>query len=77
MIEGASASVTGGAGHGIDRALVGLWLARGFLIGARAVLASVAAFGRNLLDPRSRAPSARAGHAQAAVVRADVAAVWG
>jgi NTE family protein len=39
--------------------------------------ASVAAFGRNLLDPRSRAPSARAGHAQAAVVRADVAAVWG
>jgi NTE family protein len=39
--------------------------------------ASVAAFGRNLLDPRSRAPSARAGYAQAAVVRADVAAVWG
>jgi len=39
--------------------------------------ASVAAFGRNLLDPRSRAPSARAGYAQAAAVRADVAAVWG
>jgi NTE family protein len=39
--------------------------------------ASVAAFGRNLLDPRSRAASARAGHAQAAAVRADVAAVWG
>ena len=39
--------------------------------------ASVAAFGRNLLDPRTRAPSARAGYAQAAVVRADVAAVWG
>lgn len=39
--------------------------------------ASVAAFGRNLLDPRTRAPSARAGYAQAAAVRADVAAVWG
>jgi NTE family protein len=39
--------------------------------------ASVAAFGRNLLDPRSRAPSARAGYAQAAAVSADVAAVWG
>jgi NTE family protein len=39
--------------------------------------ASVAAFGRNLLDPRTRAPSARAGYAQAAALRADVAAVWG
>ena len=39
--------------------------------------ASVAAFGRNLLDPRTRAPSARAGYAQAAAVKADVAAVWG
>jgi NTE family protein len=39
--------------------------------------AAVAAFGRNLLDPRTRAPSARAGYAQAAAVRADVAAVWG
>jgi NTE family protein len=39
--------------------------------------ASVAAFGRNLLDPRARAPSARAGYAQAAAVHADVAAVWG
>jgi NTE family protein len=39
--------------------------------------ASVAAFGRNLLDPRSRAPSAQAGYAQAAAVGADVAAVWG
>jgi NTE family protein len=39
--------------------------------------AAVAAFGRNLLDPRTRAPSARAGHAQAAAVLADVAAVWG
>src|SRR6516164_1687693 len=39
--------------------------------------ASVAAFGRNLLDPRTRAPSARAGYAQAAAVKTDVAAVWG
>jgi NTE family protein len=39
--------------------------------------ASVAAFGRNLLDPRTRAPSARAGYAQAAAVHTDVAAVWG
>jgi NTE family protein len=39
--------------------------------------ASVAAFGRNLLDPRTRAPSARAGYTQAAAARADVAAVWG
>jgi NTE family protein len=39
--------------------------------------AAVAAFGRNLLDPQTRAPSARAGYAQAAAVRADVAAVWG
>jgi NTE family protein len=38
---------------------------------------AVAAFGRNLLDPRRRAPSARAGRAQAAVVLADVASVWG
>jgi len=39
--------------------------------------AAVAAFGRNLLDPLTRAPSARAGYAQAAAVLADVAAVWG
>jgi NTE family protein len=39
--------------------------------------ASIAAFGRNLLDPRTRAPSARAGYVQAATVQADVAAVWG
>jgi NTE family protein len=39
--------------------------------------AAVAAFGRNMLDPRTRAPSARAGYAQAAAVVADVAAVWG
>ena len=39
--------------------------------------AAVAAFGRNLLDPRTRAPSARAGYAQAAAVLAGVAAVWG
>jgi NTE family protein len=39
--------------------------------------AAVAAFGKNLLDPRRRAPSARAGYAQAATVLADVAAVWG
>jgi NTE family protein len=39
--------------------------------------ASVAAFGRNLLDPRTRAPSARAGYTQAAAARVDVAAVWG
>jgi NTE family protein len=39
--------------------------------------AAVAAFGRNLLDPRSRAPSARAGYAQAAKVLTDVAAIWG
>jgi NTE family protein len=38
---------------------------------------SVAAFGRNLLDPRTRAPSAQAGYAQAAAVRPDVAALWG
>lgn len=39
--------------------------------------AAVAAFGRNLLDPGCRAPSARAGYAQAATVLADVAAIWG
>jgi NTE family protein len=39
--------------------------------------AAVTAFGRNLLDPRRRAPAARAGYAQAAAVLADVAAVWG
>jgi NTE family protein len=39
--------------------------------------AAVAAFGRNMLDPRTRAPSARAGYAQAAAALADVAAVWG
>ena len=39
--------------------------------------AAVAAFGHNLLDPGSRAPSARAGYAQAAKVLTDVAAIWG
>jgi NTE family protein len=39
--------------------------------------AAAAAFGRNLLDPQTRAPSARAGYAQAAAVQTDVAAVWG
>lgn len=34
------------------------------------------AIGRNLLDPARRAPSARAGRAQAAAVRASVAEVW-
>ena len=41
------------------------------------IAVAVAAFGRNLLDPGCRAPSARAGYAQAATVLADVAAVWG
>jgi NTE family protein len=39
--------------------------------------AAVAAFGRNLLDPACRAPSARAGYAQAGTALADLAAVWG
>lgn len=39
--------------------------------------AAVAAFGRNLLDPGCRAPSARAGYAQAEAARAGLAAVWG
>jgi NTE family protein len=39
--------------------------------------AAVAAFGRNLLDPACRAPSAQAGYAQAEAARADLAAVWG
>ncbi len=39
--------------------------------------AAVAAFGRNLLDPACRAPSARAGYAQAGAALADLAAVWG
>lgn len=34
------------------------------------------AIGRNVLDPARRAGSARAGHAQAAAVAAEVAAVW-
>ncbi|MCW2888817.1 MAG: hypothetical protein QOE54_2466 [Streptosporangiaceae bacterium] len=34
------------------------------------------AIGRNALDPARRAPSARAGHAQAAAVADQVAAVW-
>ena len=38
--------------------------------------AALAAIGRNVLDPAHRAPAARAGHAQAASVAADVAAVW-
>ncbi len=39
--------------------------------------AAVAAFGRNLLDPHRRAPSARAGYAQAAAAVPYVQAVWG
>jgi NTE family protein len=35
-----------------------------------------AAIGRNVLDPAHRAPAARAGHAQAARIAAEVAAVW-
>jgi NTE family protein len=38
---------------------------------------ATAAFGRNLLDPACRAPSARAGYAQAEAAGADLAAVWG
>ena len=38
--------------------------------------AALAAIGRNMLDPARRGPAARAGHAQAASVAADVAAVW-
>jgi NTE family protein len=37
---------------------------------------ALAAIGRNVLDPAHRGPAARAGHAQAASVAADVAAVW-
>jgi len=50
--------------------------------GGRAVVvvspdqAALAAIGRNVLDPARREPAARAGHAQAAKVAADVAAVW-
>ncbi|MEV0428119.1 patatin-like phospholipase family protein [Micromonospora sp. NPDC050495] len=35
------------------------------------------AIGRNVLDPARRAGAARAGHAQAAAVAAEVAAMWG
>jgi NTE family protein len=38
--------------------------------------AALAAIGRNVLDPAHRGPAARAGHAQAANVAAEVAAVW-
>ena len=38
--------------------------------------AALAAIGRNVLDPARRQPAARAGHAQAAKVAAEVAAVW-
>jgi NTE family protein len=38
--------------------------------------AALAAIGRNVLDPARRAPAAQAGHAQAAKVAAEVAAVW-
>ncbi|MFG2104954.1 patatin-like phospholipase family protein [Micromonospora echinaurantiaca] len=39
--------------------------------------AARAAIGRNVLDPARRAAAARAGRAQAAAVRDEVAAVWG
>ena len=39
--------------------------------------ASLAAIGRNVLDPAARRPSARAGHAQAATVLDEVREVWG
>jgi NTE family protein len=51
--------------------------------GGRAVVlvapdaSAVAAFGRNLLDPHRRAPSAQAGYTQAAGVLPHVKAVWG
>ncbi len=38
--------------------------------------ASLAAFGRDPLDPATRAPAARAGRAQAGRVAADVRAAW-
>ncbi len=37
---------------------------------------ALAAIGRNVLDPARRVPAARAGHAQAVKVAAEVAAVW-
>jgi NTE family protein len=38
--------------------------------------ASRTAIGRNVLDPAARAPSARAGRAQAASVAEQIAEVW-
>lgn len=39
--------------------------------------AAKAAIGKNVLDPAARVASARAGHAQAAAVAAEIAALWG
>jgi NTE family protein len=59
---------------GVDRHVAGLTGARVAVVSPDA--ASRTAIGRNVLDPAARAPSARAGRAQAADVTRQVAEVW-
>ena len=58
----------------VDRHVAGLADARVAVVSPDA--ASRAAIGRNVLDPVARAPSARAGRAQAAAVAERVAEAW-
>jgi NTE family protein len=59
---------------GVDRHVAGLGDVRVAVVSPDA--ASRTAIGRNVLDPAARAPSARAGRAQAAAVAERVAAAW-
>ena len=63
--------------HGrLDRQLATLRRAGAEVVVVAPDAAARRAIGRNVLDPAARAPSARAGRAQAATEAARVAAVW-
>ena len=65
-----------GRHHRLDRQLATLRRAGAEVVVVTPDAAARRAIGRNVLDPAARAPSARAGRAQAAAEVARVAAVW-
>jgi len=65
-----------GRHHRLDRQLASLRRAGAQVVMVTPDAAARRAIGRNVLDPAARAPSARAGRAQAAAEAARVAAVW-
>jgi NTE family protein len=63
-------------GRGLDKQAAALRAGGARVAVVRPDAAARRAIGRNVLDPAKRAPSAKAGREQAALVRDEVAAVW-